>query len=87
MSLNDLNLSATTLAYLYPNSLVTLGDTYEGSGEDWNFIAHARTDVPALMSTAYDRLREHDPLPKEPSCTSPKSDNFHHDLPTKASDG
>jgi hypothetical protein len=30
MSLNDLNLSATTLAYLYPNSLVTPGDTLPG---------------------------------------------------------
>ncbi|MDO9020596.1 MAG: hypothetical protein Q8S73_37075 [Deltaproteobacteria bacterium] len=30
-------------------TLVTLGDTYEGSTEDWLLIAHARTDVPALL--------------------------------------
>lgn len=32
------------------HTLIQLGDSYEGYGEDWNFVAHARTDVPALIS-------------------------------------
>ena len=31
-------------------TLISLGDSYEGSDEDWLFIAHARTDVPALLA-------------------------------------
>lgn len=31
-------------------TLVTLGDTYEGCNEDWTFLAHARADVPALVA-------------------------------------
>ena len=32
------------------HTLITLGDTYEDSGADWSFVAHARTDVPALVA-------------------------------------
>ncbi len=35
-------------------TLITLGDTYDGSASDWCFVAHARTDVPALVA----RVRE-----------------------------
>lgn len=32
------------------DTLVTLGDTYEGAQEDWRFLAHAYEDVQALFS-------------------------------------
>ena len=31
-------------------TLITLGDTYEGSDADWLFVAHARTDVSDLVA-------------------------------------
>jgi hypothetical protein len=39
------------------DTLIQLGDTYDGSGDDWVFIAHARTDIPALLDEV-SRLRE-----------------------------
>lgn len=31
-------------------TLICLDDTYENSTEDWQFLAHARTDIPALIA-------------------------------------
>jgi len=37
-------------------TLIMLDDTYENSGKDWQFIAHARQDIPALIHEV-ERLR------------------------------
>jgi len=36
-------------------TLVQLADTYDGSDRDWVFLAHARTDVPALVAAVRER--------------------------------
>jgi hypothetical protein len=38
-------------------TLITLDDTYEDSGPDWNFVAHARQDVKALLKVLKETQR------------------------------
>lgn len=40
------------------DTLIQLADTYEDSGHDWAFLAHARTDVPALVAEVRRLTRE-----------------------------
>lgn len=43
-------------------TLVQLADTYDGSDRDWIFLAHARTDVPNLVSEVRALTAERDEL-------------------------
>lgn len=43
------------------DTLISLGDTYDGSGDDWNFVAHAVEDVKFLLTLieAYESEIQH----------------------------
>ena len=47
------------------DTLIMLDDTYEGSGDDWNFVAHSRADIPALLSTVCEALAKIAELEKD----------------------
>lgn len=53
------------------DTLIQLADTYEGSSFDWLFIAHSRTDVPALIAEIK-RLRNILKMMIDPNCSTQK---------------
>lgn len=72
------------------DTLIALDDTYENADKDWSFIAHARTDIPALLSEV-ERLRgENEALRRTcPACGSDDPDRYGvmMDWPMKGSGG